>query len=63
MLTQCSLNILAEKKRLYISLLRWIQVAANKTYCLLCLTQTILYEWTKLGLVTEKDSFISNNEF
>ena len=51
-------EILAEKKRLCSSLLRWIQVAANKTYCLLCLPQTILCEWMKLGLVTEKDHFI-----
>jgi hypothetical protein len=33
-----------EKKWLCSSLLRWIQVAANKTYCLLCLPQTILCE-------------------
>ena len=52
-------EILAEKKWLCSSLLRWIQVAANKTYCLLCLPQTILCEWMKLGLIAEKDhSFI-----
>lgn len=52
---QCSLKILAEKKkRLTPSFLSRIHVAANKNYCLLCLPQTILYEWTKLGQLLKK---------